>query len=557
MSAEGDRRAGPELSVVIPTYNRSQLLSRCLESLDRQTAAPEEYEVVVVVDGSTDATAELLAAIEPRYTLTIVEIPKSGGSAGRNAGAARAAGRVLLFLDDDEEADPGLISAHLDLHRTREGVLGCGAVARRVPDRADRYAQLVAQEGNERLAELASRPLTYWDCCGGNMSLERSAFERSGGFATDLTNEDDAEFTYRLSELGLEIVFVAGARVSELRTRGWRGILADTEARGRTAIELYRRHPPMIAGMPLGRYGELPRTRIGSVIFTLALRLRLPPALLGLIGFALPRQGWTRVWFFSIVLSQAYWRGVRAAAGRDLWRRIRSGTVILAYHAFCASGEPASRYIIPGRRFRRQLGWLRLRGYNVIGLGEYVECLASFRLPPPKTVVITMDDGYLDNVTVAGPILDRLGFTATVFVVSARAEQDRDRSDPALLDRRVIDPDSIAGLLDGPFEVGAHTRTHPDLTSLSTAAAQAEIEGSKHDLERAAGTTVQAFAYPFGATNPEVRRLVAQAGFLAARGIRPGRNRAATDPFDLRRVEVPGTNSLASFALTLLLGDLR
>jgi peptidoglycan/xylan/chitin deacetylase (PgdA/CDA1 family) len=168
-----------------------------------------------------------------------------------------------------------------------------------------------------------------------------------------------------------------------------------------------------------------------------------------------------------------------------------------------------------------------------------------------------MDDGYLDNVTVAGPILDRLGFTATVFVVSARAEQDRDRSDPALLDRRVIDPDSIAGLLDGPFEVGAHTRTHPDLTSLSTAAAQAEIEGSKHDLERAAGTTVQAFAYPFGATNPEVRRLVAQAGFLAARGIRPGRNRAATDPFDLRRVEVPGTNSLASFALTLLLGDLR
>jgi glycosyltransferase involved in cell wall biosynthesis len=455
LSGEGVPPAGPEISVVVPTYNRSQLLGRCLESLDHQTVAAQEYEVIVVVDGSTDGTLELLATIEPRYALTVLETPRSGASAARNAGAARAAGRVILFLDDDEEADTGLISAHLNIHRTRTGVICFGAITRRVPDGADRFARLAAQVGNEWMGELPSRPVTYWDCCGGNMSLERSAFQRSGGFATDLARLEDTELAYRLSGMGLETVFVADAVAFELRTRGWRSFLADAELGGRIAIDLYRRHPPTITGQ-LGRYGDLPRTRVGYVVFALALRLRLPPFLLALIGFALPRPGWTRAWFFSIMLNHAYWRGVRAAAGRDLWRRIRSATVILCYHAFSAGDEPASRYVVAARRFKRQLAWLGRRGYHVISLREYVACLSSYQLPPPKTVVITMDDGYADNVTVAGPILDRHGFIATVFAVSAPEEQGRHRSSPTLLDRPLIDPDRIAALLDGPFELGAH-----------------------------------------------------------------------------------------------------
>jgi glycosyltransferase involved in cell wall biosynthesis len=324
-SGAGDRLPAPELSVVITTHNRSDLLRRCVECLEHQTVAPEEYEVVVVMDGSTDDTAEVLAGLRPRYPLAVFKTAKSGPSSGRNAGAARAAGRILLFLDDDEEPEPGLIRAHLEEHGRREGIVACGAVARRVPDRADRYARLSAQEGNERIAELASRPLTYWDCCGGNMSLSRSDFERSGGFPVDLERETDTEFAYRLHAMGLELVFVEDAGVSELRTRGWRGIVADVEFRGRIAVELYRRHPAMIAVMPLGRYGELPRTRAGQAILELALRLRIPSAALGMAGFAIPRQAWTRVWWFSIVLNHAYWRGVREAAGRELWRRVRSG----------------------------------------------------------------------------------------------------------------------------------------------------------------------------------------------------------------------------------------
>ena len=112
-------------------------------------------------------------------------------------------------------------------------------------------------------------------------------------------------------------------------------------------------------------------------------------------------------------------------------------------------------------------------------------------------------------------------------------------------------------LAAGPFEIGSHTRTHRDLTGLPACEAESEIAGSKADLERELGVAVTSFAYPFGAVDPRVRALVERAGYLAARGIQPGRNRPATDSFDLRWLEICGTYTLPRFVATLLLGELR
>ena len=557
MNATDDRAATPALSVVIATRNRSQLLRAALGSLETQTAATHDYEVVVVVDGSSDDTLIVLEALTPRYALTVLESDSLGASGARNAGAGRAAGRILLFLDDDEEAEPGLVSAHLEAHGSGEPIVGCGAITRRVPPGADRFARLQADEGNERIAELAARPLTYWDCCGGNMSLPREAFDKAGGFATDLPRENDTEFAYRLHTMGLRMVFVAAGGVCELRTRPWDEMLKDAELRGRIAVELYERHPPMLAAMPLGRYGELPRTPAGHLIVMFALGLRLPPRLLGLAGFTLPRASWTRVWLFSIMLVHAYWRGVRSAASHELWKKLRSSVVILGYHAFGEDTEKPSRYVVPGRRFARQLEWLRRRRYNLISLGEYAEYRSRFELPPPRTVVVTIDDAYRDSVTLAAPQLERHGITATVFVISRDPGPDDLRTDPALVARPRIAADQMQLLLDGPFEIGAHTQTHTDLTRISAEEAESQIVGSKRDLEQASGAAITLLAYPFGASSPTVQMLAERAGYHAARGARPGRNRAATNSFDLRRTEVPGTHRLWRFAASLLLGDLR
>ena len=89
------------LSVVIATHNRKDVLARTLPSLLAQDLPPAEYEIVLVVDGSTDGTADMLRALSPRCALRILEAPRRGPGAARNAGVAAARGDTVLFLDDD------------------------------------------------------------------------------------------------------------------------------------------------------------------------------------------------------------------------------------------------------------------------------------------------------------------------------------------------------------------------------------------------------------------------------------------------------------------------
>ena len=105
-------------SVVIPTYQRRDTVVRNVQALERQTQ--RDFEVIVVVDGSTDGTAEALGRLDLSFALTVHEQPNRGQASARNAGAAVAQGELLLFLDDDMEADPALLAEH-DRSR-REGV---------------------------------------------------------------------------------------------------------------------------------------------------------------------------------------------------------------------------------------------------------------------------------------------------------------------------------------------------------------------------------------------------------------------------------------------------
>ena len=230
--------------------------------------------------------------------------------------------------------------------------------------------------------------------------------------------------------------------------------------------------------------------------------------------------------------------------------------IVLCYHAFASNGEGASRYVIPARRFARQLKWLRRRGYRVVGLDEFLEARAAHVVPPRKTVVLTVDDGYSDVATVARPILDGLGFTATLFLIASPEASAHQGRHPALAARRTIPPARAPGLLGESFGYGAHTLTHPRLTDLVPEEAVREISGSKLELEDAVGHPVTAFAYPFGAYDRTVRRIVAESGFRAACTTVGGWNLPGTDDFELRRIEVRGTDSLLRFALTLALGQL-
>ncbi len=119
-------------SIVIPTYQRRDIVVRMVAALDRQLHS--DFEVVVVADGSTDGTAAALRKLRVRFPLTVLEQSNQGAAAARNAGASASRGELLVFLDDDMEADPKMLTEHDRSHR--EGadlVLGHLAVHRDSP----------------------------------------------------------------------------------------------------------------------------------------------------------------------------------------------------------------------------------------------------------------------------------------------------------------------------------------------------------------------------------------------------------------------------------------
>ena len=340
--------------------------------------------------------------------------------------------------------------------------------------------------------------------------------------------------------------------MSERSRADWRKVVQDRERQGREDVEQYREEPSVLPRLTLGGADAYGR---GSLAFrAVALALHVPPRALSGLGAALPGRRLSSAWMRSTA-SYAYWAGVRNAADTETWRRLRRGVPILMYHAVGEPGERPSRYIVPVKRFARHMKWLKRRGYRVMRLEEYARYRSEHRLPPPKTIVVTFDDGHLDNLTLARPILERLGLPATIFLVSSGGGRNGWSTSGGLAKRPLMELDDARKAAGGLLTFGAHTRTHPALPDISAQEAEGEIVGSKHELERALGVPVTTFAYPYGRVDDEVRAIVARAGFTCACGVVPGRNRASADDFRLRRVEIFGTDSLLRFALTVWLGD--
>jgi glycosyltransferase involved in cell wall biosynthesis len=109
----------PDVSVVLPTYNRQAQLKQVLIGLEKQSYPFADFEVIVISDGSTDGTNEYLQAFAKKTLLNVKVIVQQnqGPAAARNHGIHRAQGQMVLFIDDDVVPVPGLIEAHMATHR--------------------------------------------------------------------------------------------------------------------------------------------------------------------------------------------------------------------------------------------------------------------------------------------------------------------------------------------------------------------------------------------------------------------------------------------------------
>ncbi|MDX1934499.1 MAG: glycosyltransferase family 2 protein [Capsulimonadales bacterium] len=205
----------PFLSVVMPTYNRKEVLRRALDGLAQQSFPFENFEAVVVSDGSTDGTNELLTeyAGSSPFRLRPIFQENGGPSRARNRGIREATGEVVVFLDDDMEPERGFLSHHA-AHHCREDAVAVIGPMNRSTDHGNREPVWVVWEHMMLAEQYHNFREGIWEGAGphhfysGNASVRRRHLLAVGGFDETFKRQEDVELAFRLErQCGVRFVF--------------------------------------------------------------------------------------------------------------------------------------------------------------------------------------------------------------------------------------------------------------------------------------------------------------------------------------------------------------
>jgi peptidoglycan/xylan/chitin deacetylase (PgdA/CDA1 family)/glycosyltransferase involved in cell wall biosynthesis len=232
---------------------------------------------------------------------------------------------------------------------------------------------------------------------------------------------------------------------------------------------------------------------------------------------------------------------------------IRRDIPVVMYHRFIKydSEKGVNGTWIDCTLFERHLKLLKWLGYETLTFRDFADKGFIHRLQYGKRyVMITADDGYVDNLTRMLPLLKRYGFRAVVYVVTGEDHNRWDVNDPENPDVRVnlMSASEVQQLAaSGHVEIGGHTVSHQRLTKLSPSEQRTEILQNKRDLESITGQPVLSFAYPYGELNEQTKRAVAEAGYQFAVATDSGPLLMHADPLQIRRFAIFPRTDLFAF----------
>jgi peptidoglycan/xylan/chitin deacetylase (PgdA/CDA1 family) len=186
---------------------------------------------------------------------------------------------------------------------------------------------------------------------------------------------------------------------------------------------------------------------------------------------------------------------------------------ILYYHNVGTYNYGLKGAYISPRAFARQMQYLKYRGYRTVRLEELAGYLKTGKSLPEKTFAITFDDGYLNNYQNAFPTLQRLDYTATVFIATDHVGK--------MIAYTINAPEqrlswNEIGLMSHEWDFASHSITHTDLTLLSPGQIKLEITESRDVIQKMLGKEISLFCYPFGEYNDMAIKCLKEAGYKAA-----------------------------------------
>lgn len=558
------------LSVIVPTRNRREvLITRTLPAMFRQDLPADEFEIIVVVDGSTDGTAQALRDLEPPCSLRVIEQPGRGASAARNAGIQAACGNLLLFLDDDIVCQPDLFRLHMEAHADAEPALVYGSISihPETPPSVLRYGtEAWYEEYYGHLRKQGGLKLPEDNYLISNSSMPRSTVIECGGFDEAMTAKEDYELGLRLWKKGVGFKFLPQAKACEFFLKPLRYVVSnDGKAFGETEILLCRKHPEFRPWSRFAAFGKttwgkrtVRRILVGFPVNPVGV-LNLPlwicdklsrfPAM-HRVSRSLMAIGRSTVEIRAAVKRVGSWKALKREFGVEL-------PVLLYHHIGPECAGPVRGLTVSPDKFERQMSWLARKGYVGIRPSDWLNWVRYGKGLPEKPILLTFDDAYTDTANYALPILKKYGFSAAVYVVTERLggtnTWDEAEGCGTL---HLMSAEQIRYWAEQGIEFGAHSRTHPHLTQLSTEELAAEIVGSKNDLAEVLGYAPTSFVYPYGDVNDAVHAVV-RGAFDTAFTVEEGLNYLSGDPHLIRRAYIAPNDSLLEFAISVRRGGTR
>lgn len=554
----------PVISIVLATYNRRDILARTLLTLLNQEFQCTQYEIVLVVDGSSDGTLEMLHEAQAPNRLRVIEEPHMGPAVARRTALEYARGDIVLFTDDDIRLTPGVVKYHVEAHQ-HSGypmmVRGPIHIAPESPSSLIAEATHAWYERHFATFDPGKNGVRLPDdfLIFANTSVPRRSIEQCGGMDCAIPfPQEGFELLLRLFKTGLPLRFEPRAQAFEVYSKTtWRSVSSDSGGLGRAEWVVSRKHPDYRVHSAFGgiAVGGAIRRELRKAV---ALHPGIPNSLANLCiwaGEKLQGTGPTRK------------LGTRALALRNRVEVLRSGIreagsweamectygvrlPVLMYHHVGPRHRFAHQELtVEPQQFAEQMRWLMDHGYTTISPSDWLKWCRDGKPLPSKPVLLTFDDGYADIFDYALPVLHERKFGATVFVCTAMLGQmDRwNDSGPVKSVLRLANAEQIREWAALGIEFGSHARSHPDLTRLEQHNLGTEIVGSGLELQSITGTRPLSFAYPFGFCDPRVKTMVGE-NYALAFSVEDGMNTLRTDLHFLRRSMVQPCESLRGFS---------